>query len=41
MINNRLIFKIKDGYKLELQIPETGVPDLWLDMSFGAQVAPN
>ena len=22
-INNRLVFKIKDGYKLELQIPET------------------
>ena len=23
MINNRLVFKIKDGYKLELQTPET------------------
>ena len=22
-INNRLVFKIKDGYKLELQTPET------------------
>ena len=22
-INNRLVFKIKDGYKLELQPPET------------------
>ena len=22
-INNRLVFKIKDGYKLELQMPET------------------
>ena len=22
-INNRLVFKIKDGYKLKLQIPET------------------
>ena len=22
MINNRLVFKIKDGYKLELQMPE-------------------
>ena len=23
IINNRLVFKIKDGYKLELQTPET------------------
>ena len=23
MINNRLVFEIKDGYKLELQTPET------------------
>ena len=23
MINNRLVFKIKDGYELELQTPET------------------
>ena len=23
IINNRLVFKIKDGYKLELQAPET------------------
>ena len=23
MFNNRLVFKIKDGYELELQIPET------------------
>ena len=23
VINNRLVFKIKDGYKLELQTPET------------------
>ena len=22
-INNRLVFKIKDGYKLELEMPET------------------
>ena len=22
-INNRLVFKIRDGYKLELQMPET------------------
>ena len=22
-VNNRLVFKIKDGYKLELQTPET------------------
>ena len=22
-LNNRLVFKIKDGYKLELQMPET------------------
>ena len=22
-INNRLVFKIKDGYKLELETPET------------------
>ena len=37
-INNRLIFKIENGYKLELQIPETRVPDLWLDMSFGPKL---
>ena len=37
-INNRLIFKIKDGYKLELQIPGTRVPDLWLDMPFGPKL---
>ena len=23
IINNRLVFKIKDGYKLELKTPET------------------
>ena len=27
-----------DIYKLELQIPETRVPDLWLDMSFGPKL---
>ena len=37
-ITNRLIFKIKDGYKLELKIPEIRVPELWLDMSFGPKL---
>ena len=28
-INNRLMFKIKDGYKLELQTPETMKLVIW------------
>ena len=35
--NNRLVFKIKDGYELELQMPETiklfGSTKKWIDLT--------
>ena len=38
-INNRLVFKIKDEYKLELQRPETmklfGTTKKWIDKNVG------
>ena len=40
-INNTLIFKIKDGYKLELQTPETmelfGSTKKWIDKTKNRQ----
>ena len=43
MINNRLVFKIKDGYKLELQTTEStklfGSPSKWIDKTMNREKA--